>query len=213
MNKNVINLLKDKNYIMPSYLLKNYKKIGLTSDLFVLVCYLINLDNPIVCDYKRFSNDLNIEQLEVMNMINDLTLKKMIEIDVKKNSSSKLEEYINLDLLYNKLFMLIIDEEETDDDSIYGIFERELNRSLSPIEYELVNGWLDCGYKKDIIISALKEAVFNGANNFRYIDKILSEWNKKGIDTLEKVEKNKKEFKKSVNKVEVPDYDWLNQSE
>ena len=70
MNKNVINLLKDKNYIMPSYLLKNYKKIGLTSDLFVLVCYLINLDNPIVCDYKRFSNDLNIEQLEVMNMIN-----------------------------------------------------------------------------------------------------------------------------------------------
>lgn len=213
MNKNVINLLKDKNYIMPSYLLKNYKKIGLTSDLFVLVCYLINLDNPIVCDYKRFSNDLNIEQLEVMNMINDLTLKKMIEIDVKKNNSSKLEEYINLDLLYNKLFMLIIDEEETDDDSIYGIFERELNRSLSPIEYELVNGWLDCGYKKDIIISALKEAVFNGANNFRYIDKILSEWNKKGIDTLEKVEKNKKEFKKSVNKVEVPDYDWLNQSE
>lgn len=213
MNKNVINLLKDKNYIMPSYLLKNYKKIGLTSDLFVLVCYLINLDNPIVCDYKRFSNDLNIEQLEVMNMINDLTLKKMIEIDVKKNSSSKLEEYINLDLLYNKLFMLIIDEEETDDDSIYGIFERELNRSLSPIEYELVNGWLDCGYKKDIIISALKEAVFNGANNFRYIDKILSEWNKKGIDTLEKVEKNKREFKKSVNKVEVPDYDWLNQNE
>lgn len=213
MNKNVINLLKDKNYIMPSYLLKNYKKIGLTSDLFVLVCYLINLDNPIVCDYKRFSNDLNIEQLEVMNMINDLTLKKMIEIDVKKNNSSKLEEYINLDLLYNKLFMLIIDEEETDDDSIYGIFERELNRSLSPIEYELVNGWLDCGYKKDIIISALKEAVFNGANNFRYIDKILSEWNKKGIDTLEKVEKNKKEFKKLVNKVEVPDYDWLNQSE
>lgn len=213
MNKNVINLLKDKNYIMPSYLLKNYKKIGLTSDLFVLVCYLINLDNPIVCDYKRFSNDLNIEQLEVMNMINDLTLKKMIEIDVKKNNSSKLEEYINLDLLYNKLFMLIIDEEETDDDSIYGIFERELNRSLSPIEYELVNGWLDCGYKKDIIISALKEAVFNGANNFRYIDKILSEWNKKGIDTLEKVEKNKKEFKKLVNKVEVPDYDWLNQNE
>lgn len=213
MNKNVINLLKDKNYIMPSYLLKNYKKIGLTSDLFVLVCYLINLDNPIVCDYKRFSNDLNIEQLEVMNMINDLTLKKMIEIDVKKNNSSKLEEYINLDLLYNKLFMLIIDEEETDDDSIYGIFERELNRSLSPIEYELVNGWLDCGYKKDIIISALKEAVFNGANNFRYIDKILSEWSKKGIDSIDKVEKNKKEYKKTTQKVEVPDYDWLSENE
>ena len=38
----------------------------------------------------------------------------------------------------------------------------------------------------------------------------LFEWNKKGIDSLEKVEKNKKEFKKEENNIEVPDYDWLN---
>lgn len=116
-----------------------------------------------------------------------------------------------MDLFFNKLFMTIIDsKEEKNDSNIYSIFEKELARPLSPIEYELINGWLECNYKEGIILAALKEAVFNGVNNFRYIDKILFEWNKKGIDSLEKVEKNKKEFKKEENNIEVPDYDWLN---
>ena len=51
--------------------------------------------------------------------------------------------------------------------------------------------------------------MFNGVNNFRYIDRILFEWNKKGIDTVDKISKYKKEFRKDTN-VEVPDYDWLN---
>ena len=55
--------------------------------------------------------------------------------------------------------------------------------------------------KEEIIISGLREAVFSGVNNFRYIDKILSEWSKKGIDSIDKVEKNKKEYKKTTQKV------------
>ena len=32
MNNKVISLLKDKNYVLPQYLLKNYKNIGLNSE-------------------------------------------------------------------------------------------------------------------------------------------------------------------------------------
>ena len=145
-----------------------------------------------------------------MNKINELSIKKLLEIKLLKNSSNKLEEQISLDLLYNKVFMQIIDvKEEEDKSNIYSVFESELGRTLSPIEYELINGWLECNYKEEIILAALKEAVFNGVNNFRYIDRILFEWNKKGIDTVDKISKYKKEFRKDTN-VEVPDYDWLN---
>ena len=140
----------------------------------------------------------------------ELSIKKLLEIKLLKNSSNKLEEQISLDLLYNKVFMQIIDvKEEEDKSNIYSVFESELGRTLSPIEYELINGWLECNYKEEIILAALKEAVFNGVNNFRYIDRILFEWNKKGIDTVDKISKYKKEFRKDTN-VEVPDYDWLN---
>lgn len=209
MNSKVIDLLKSKNYVVSDFLIKNYKVWNLDVDEFIILIYLMNSSN-LVCDYKLISSELGMDLEVVMNKINELSIKKLLEIKVLKNSSNKLEEQISLDLLYNKVFMQIIDvKEEEDKNNIYSVFESELGRTLSPIEYELINGWLECNYKEEIILAALKEAVFNGVNNFRYIDRILFEWNKKGIDTVDKISKYKKEFRKDTN-VEVPDYDWLN---
>lgn len=209
MNSKVIDLLKSKNYVVSDFLIKNYKVWNLDVDEFIILIYLMNNSN-LVCDYKLISSELGMDLEVVMNKINELSIRKLLEIKVLKNSSNKLEEQISLDLLYNKVFMQIIDvKEEEDKSNIYSVFERELGRTLSPIEYELINGWLECNYKEEIILAALKEAVFNGVNNFRYIDRILFEWNKKGIDTVDKISKYKKEFRKDTN-VEVPDYDWLN---
>lgn len=209
MNSKVIDLLKSKNYVVNDFLIKNYKVWNLDVDEFIILIYLMNSSN-LVCDYKLISSELGMDLELVMNKINELSIKKLLEIKLLKNSSNKLEEQISLDLLYNKVFMQIIDvKEEEDKSNIYSVFESELGRTLSPIEYELINGWLECNYKEEIILAALKEAVFNGVNNFRYIDRILFEWNKKGIDTVDKISKYKKEFRKDTN-VEVPDYDWLN---
>ena len=209
MNSKVIDLLKSKNYVVSDFLIKNYKVWNLDVDEFIILIYLMNSSN-LVCDYKLISSELGMDLELVMNKINELSIKKLLEIKLLKNSSNKLEEQISLDLLYNKVFMQIIDvKEEEDKSNIYSVFESELGRTLSTIEYELINGWLECNYKEEIILAALKEAVFNGVNNFRYIDRILFEWNKKGIDTVDKISKYKKEFRKDTN-VEVPDYDWLN---
>ena len=209
MNSKVIDLLKSKNYVVSDFLIKNYKVWNLDVDEFIILIYLMNSSN-LVCDYKLISSELGMDLELVMNKINELSIKKLLEIKLLKNSSNKLEEQISLDLLYNKVFMQIIDvKEEEDKSNIYSVFESELGRTLSPIEYELINGWLECNYKEEIILAALKEAVFNGVNNFRYIDRILFEWNKKGIDTVDKISKYKKEFRKDTN-VDVPDYDWLN---
>ena len=209
MNSKVIDLLKSKNYGVSDFVIKNYKVWNLDVDEFIILIYLMNSSN-LVCDYKLISSELGMDLELVMNKINELSIKKLLEIKLLKNSSNKLEEQISLDLLYNKVFMQIIDvKEEEDKSNIYSVFESELGRTLSPIEYELINGWLECNYKEEIILAALKEAVFNGVNNFRYIDRILFEWNKKGIDTVDKISKYKKEFRKDTN-VEVPDYDWLN---
>lgn len=213
MNGKVINILKDKNYVLPAYLLKSYKSLGISGDDFIVLIYLINKELPIVCDYKMMSDELNIKQKEVMMNINELKDKGIIEIKVNKNKDGRLEEYILLDSLYNKLFMTMINSENVDtvDSNIYSTFESEFGRTLSPIEYELVNGWIECKYDESLILEALKEAVFNGVNNFRYIDRILFEWNKKGIKTVEQSRKNKEQFvsRKETN-VEVPDFDWLN---
>ena len=211
MNAKVMELLKLRDYVVPSFLIKNYKKLGLSAEMTLLLIYIINLKEPIVCDYQKMSSDLNMDVKALMMDINELVDKKLIQIDLKKNSSSKLEEHISLELFYNKVFLQLIDvEKENCSDNIYSTFEKELGRSLSPIEYELINGWLEYNYKEEIILAALKEAVFNGVNNLRYIDKILYDWNKKGIKKVTDLDKNIKEDNKNDDE-ELYDYDWLNE--
>ena len=94
------------------------------------------------------------------------------------------------------------------------MFEKEFGRTLSPIEYELINGSLDNEFSEELVKAALKEAVYNGVSNLRYIDKILYEWKKKGIKTPEDVEKNKVQFQnRKEENSEVFSYDWLNDHE
>lgn len=211
MNNKVLDLLKERDYVVPSFLIKEYKKLLLSSDDVIMIIYLINMNNPIVCDYQKISNDLNIDVVSVMSKINTLKEKNILSIEVKKNMYSKLEEYINLDLFYEKVFLEFIDNKEVIDNSIYSTFETELGRTLSPIEYELLNSW-NAKYEKDIIIEALKEAVISNVRNFRYIDRILFEWEKKGINNIDKLEKNRK-IRSTNTSVDIPDLDWLNSSE
>lgn len=96
---------------------------------------------------------------------------------------------------------------------IYSNFEEEFGRTLSPIEYELINSWSE-SYNKEIILEALKESVLNGVKNLKYVDKILFEWNKKGYKKIEQIKKDKEDFsKKKRTTVEIPDFDWVNDEE
>lgn len=209
----VVEILKDRNLQFPRLLLNNYKKLNITDQELIMIICLINSKN-LTYNPKELSNELNIKLNVVLEIINNLSEKGIISIDIVKDHNVR-SEVINLDLLYEKLvFTLMKPEEGTKKESnnMYDIFEKELGRGLTPMEFEILNGWLELEYSEEIIICALKEAIYNGATNFRYIDRILYEWNKKGIKTKEDVERDKKEFKKAKsNKVELFDYDWLNE--
>ena len=62
-------------------------------------------------------------------------------------------------------------EEEIKKEDIYTIFEKEFGRTLSSMDYEIINAWIDNGFSEELVIAALKEAVYNGVPNLRYIDK------------------------------------------
>ena len=159
---------------------------------------------------KQISNDLGIELNNVLESINSLSEKNIIKIEMKKVNNIR-GEVINLDLLYERLAFSLQELEPTKETSIYDIFETEFGRTLSPMEFEIINGWVDNGYSEELIVLALKEATYNGVSNLRYIDKIIYEWGKKGIKTKEDVEKNRRQFKSNnTNNKELFEYDWLN---
>ena len=207
----VIELLRSNNIQISKQLLFNYKKLNILDNEFIVLIYLINenIYNP-----KQIGIDLSIPFPEVLEIINNLTEKGILKIELTKINNIR-TEVVNLDLLYDKLAFLIIKGEDNNEEkktSLFDTFESELGRTLSPMEYEIINGWLqECS--EEIILLALKEAIYNGVSNFRYIDRIINEWSKKGIKTKEDVLKNQNEFKrnqKDKKKQELFDYDWLN---
>ena len=215
MMDKVTNLIKDGSIIIPRILFSNYKKLKLSEKELILLISLINENNGMF-DPNKIAKELNIELIEVLEMIESLNTKDLIIIDTCDEGNVR-KEVVNLDNLYNKLAYLVANEkveEQNNSSSVYDTFEKEFGRTLSPIEYELINGWIEEKFSEEIINCALKEAVFNGVNNLRYIDKILYEWKKKGINNREDVLKDKQKFNnKKVEKKELFDYDWLNDSD
>lgn len=210
----LIKILKAGTIPLPLLLVRNYHKLNINSECLIVLAYLINKGD--ILDYKKIARDLLIEDKIVLNYINELQEKGLLMIKVKKNDKGIMEEYLSLDTLYSKWALLLIEDSADlkDQSNLYQVFEQEFGRILSPMEYQIINGWLDAKYKEEIIMAALKEAVFNGASSLRYIDKILFEWHKRGIKKVEDIAKEKERFIKSRSKnIKIEDYNWLEDDE
>ena len=190
---NVRASFKTKNFIINENVVKTIKNLDITLKEFLLLLYFINI--KALLDLNDIKKVLGFNEEEILNTYTSLITKGLIEVKVFKDSGV-VSEVISLDMFYDKLVMNTKNEENNTD--IYSKFESEFGRSLSPIEYETINRWLENGVSEEIITSALKEAVINGASNLRYIDKIIYEWTKKGVKPKEEAY------------TFIDDFDWLN---
>lgn len=86
---------------------------------------------------------------------------------------------------------------------IIKIFEQELGRPLTSIECEVIDTWISSQFTEELILAAFKRGVMAGIRNFRYIDSILREWEKKGLRTLQEVEADDAYFQSRHEKTRV----------
>ena len=211
MTEKLKEIIKNRDVVIPKILFINYKKIGLTDQELIFLTYIINTST--IFNPKQISEDLSIDLNQIMENMENLGSKGIIRLETKKIGNER-NEVINLEGLYDKLTFSMLEEEKKEETpNIYSLFEKEFGRTLSPMEYEIIGAWIENGTSEETIKLALKEAVYNNANSLRYIDKIISEWNKKGIKTEEDVEKQRiafKQKKEPKQKNDILNYDWLN---
>lgn len=212
MNNNVLNLLQDRPIVVPRILFNNYRKLNINEEELIIIMLIISLGNKIEYNPDIFVKELNIDRRKVMMIINSLKEKNILDLEMVKNGRVT-SEYISLSLLYDKLHNIVIEKKEEEviiDNSIFSVFEEELGRTLSPMEYEHIKDWVTNIKSEELIRAALKEAVMNGVSNFRYIDTILNEWIKKGYKSNEDILRDREMYRKSKKSIETFDMDWLN---
>lgn len=212
MDKKIIDLLKDRPIVVPRILMNNYKLLDISDSELIIIMVLLSFGDKIDYNPEEFSKVINGSKHDIMATINNLIEKNILSLVIEKTDKLA-HEYISLDLLYEKLYNLVIDndQEETIDNSIFSVFENELGRMLSPMEYEQIKEWLTSGNSVELITCALKEAVLNGVSSLRYIDSILNDWKKKGYKNKKDIIKEKAVYRSKKEKVEVYDTDWLNE--
>ena len=211
-----MNLISSKNIVIPMYIYKLLPKLDIDFETFFFLMYLYNLDERIIFNPQKIADEFGITIKEVLLYVDTLSSKKLISFEIIKNDKNVSEEYLSLKYFYDKISLLLMDEEKETtiyDNSIFDLIEKEFGRVLSPIEYEIIKAWHENGISDELIKEALKEATFNGVSNLRYIDKILYEWQKKGFKNAKDVENNRKKFHKKNDKVEVFEYNWLEDDE
>jgi len=204
----IVSVLKEKNMLIPGLLLKNYRRLQINEQELVVLIYYLN-QNDMVYNPEAVSKYLNMKTAEVMETVANLQNKNVITIDVC-DEKGKRAEYINLDNLYQKIGLTFSENEKPDKKNIFSIFEKEFGRTLSPTEYEIITAWQEQKMADELILAALKEAVYNGVRSLRYIDAILNEWMKKGYRKTSDI---KKEVKRTKVDKKLFEYDWLNEDE
>lgn len=215
----LVDLIKSGNIVIPLYFYKEFPKLDIDLETFIFLMYLNGKGNKLPFDIDKISEEYMTDVKTIMNYISNLQDKKLIEIEVVKNDKNVSEEYISLDMFYEKISLLEVGELNKKDEKtdVFSVLEKELGKQLSPIEIEIVKAWKESNYSDEIIKEAIKEAVINRVANLRYIDSILYEWAKKGIKTREEVERNRKKFRDKVKeepkKLDIFDYNWIEEDD
>jgi DNA replication protein len=222
--------IKEGAITIPSFLFSNYKSMDLNEQEVMLLLQLQNfLDkgNSFPTP-EQMAEVMTFQQSECLFMIQRLIQRGFIEIEEEYSDSIRHERY-SIEPLYLRMvdsFLQAMNQTENaqaaaDNESMYTVFEKEFGRPLSPFECETLAMWMEENHQPDIIKAALRESVMSGKLNFRYIDRILFEWKKNGIKTIEQAKNHGEKFRMHQKRgrkaehasasTEVPFYNWLEQ--
>ena len=233
MKTSLLSWIQEGNITIPVILFSQYKNIGINENELMLMIHLLSFiekGNEFPTP-KELSARMTVTDSECTEMLRKLIQRGFIEIIEGYSSEGIRYEKYSLNSLWEKLVdqYLLIQKagkqqnkhaEETD---LYSCFEHEFGRPLSPFECESLAMWMDDDHHDPgIIKAALREAVMSGKLNFRYIDRILFEWKKNGIKTVEQAKSQGRKFRQkqlqgrknpedTQQAAAIPFYNWLEQ--
>lgn len=198
-------LLDQKLIDQQGLLLLNYKAIGMDEQTLVCLMLIYKLNQQGI----QFVTPAHLEQFMPLSskQIDELLVlmiqKEYLLMDYT-HATLRPNEDVIFALILNRYKCEAIQQEKLSNSGVTSLFahiEKEFGRSLSPIEISTLQEWYHI-YGEKMIYNALKEAILSGVKNFRYIDRILVNWQKQGYQATKFVEVD-------VEGEQLQNVDWL----
>ncbi len=186
--------------VISNSLLRYYPslKISETEAMLLLQLESFKQEKKFFPSDNNLSERMNLSPIEISQLIQNL-------ID-KRDGEGRITNFYDLNHLYQKLDTLIDEREESYQDQatfksststqqsanpiqeLVRQFEIEFGRLLSPIEKQEIAAWINIDhYDPEIVKLALREAILAQVYNFKYVDRILLNWQRHGLTTLDQI--------------------------
>lgn len=190
----------------------NYKKIGLSDDEYIL----LSITYELVQTGTKFVNPSDLALLCNFSTTKiDVVYSGLISKNFIKNEFSPTGTiYTSFDGIVKKLLECLDDEVDIQEakskkskivkEDFFEYMEKFFTRPLSPLEYDVIQGWKNKKYEFALIKAACEIAAQTGNKSIRYIDTIIFEENKKNEIGAEEYQKREQET------IELSTLDWLN---
>ena len=199
-------------------LLEYYRKLRLNENelaTILMIDHLLGQKNTLITpDLLSMKMSLSAKELDkiFVSLIErgflDFTTGKKIKVSLKPLQKK----------LYEVFQISLAKEQETQTSAeksaylknIYEVFEKELKRTLSPLEFSLIGEWVDQGYSDETIINALKEALSKGKKSLRSVDKILLQWQARDDIEATGITAVSKDWNKDIERtMEIAKAKWI----
>lgn len=199
---------------IPKYLLTHYKEIGLSDrEMMVLIQILCEAETNQYPTIAALAGRMTSSPAEIEEVVGRLVERNLLSIEKYWDSSEQkwgnsysivglIDEIAELwaiersqQLQEERSLMQSQSSQQSTStpinpslENLIRVFEQELGRPLTHLECENLDRWLSAKFSEELIIEALRRGVSAGIRNFRYLDSILREWEKKGLRTRAEIE-------------------------
>ena len=210
-------------------ILQNYLALGMTNqELLVYLQLLVyQKDDYEFPDVEQISKNLQIKLDVLYQILDEMSQKQIIQLKTHTNIEGKKSDYYDLLPIYSQLEQLLNHEENKFTNQYSTLkelitkLEQLLGRVLSSFEMEQARNWQEKNQYSDSLIElAMREAVINNVSSeFRYANRILQNWEKLNIVTVEeatqeiykhrnqKMQVNKPKIKVPINHARGQNYE------
>lgn len=210
---------KTGNLVLPTELLFHFHEIFDNSDDFLVwqFFYLQNTTSIEEISPNQIAESIGKSVTEVNRSMSNLTEKGLLqyktivlngEIEAVFDALPALERLDEIVESHSTVAQPISQNSLKD---LVETFQRELGRLLTPFEIEdLTKTIQDDKTSPELVTAALREAVFNGKANWKYIQAILRNWRREGITTVSQVEAKREERETTTPQNITVSDDFLN---
>lgn len=194
---------KSGNLVLPSALLLHFKELFPSSEDFLVWQFFYLQNTTALGDVSpsQIAEIIGKEVADVNQSISNLTENGLLQYRTIE-LNGEIELIFDASLAFERLDSLLDTQTpvatapnpKNQLKDLVETFQQELGRLLTPFEIEDLSKTVkEDGVKADLIKEALREAVFNGKPNWKYIQAILRNWRHEGIQSVAQVEAKRAE--------------------